>query len=814
MKVTAILLLLFGATITLQKENPCKLPADTGACKGSFPRYYYDWNSKQCRQFTYGGCQGNANNYASLEECKATCPGEEQNDEDPCELPAVRGRCKAYIVVFYYNKESKKCDKFAYGGCEGNGNRFTTQEQCEAKCVGQKKEENPCKLPAETGPCKASLTRYHYAWDLKKCVAFTYGGCKGNSNNFESIAECEEKCGKKEKDENPCELPAETGPRMASFIRFYYDKQSKQCKTFTYGGRQGNANNFESLQECEARCVDQNKKEENPCKLRADPGPCKAVFIRYYYNWDWKECMKFTYGGCEGNANNFESIAQCEATCADKKKKDNPCDLPAEPGPCRASFIRYYYNKQSKKCETFVYGGCEGNENSFETLEDCEARCIEHKKTEKNPCDLPADAGPCKASIPRYYYNKNSKKCDTFVYGGCHGNENNFGSLEECQAKCAEQKKQENPCMLPADSGPCKASFTKYYYDWDLKKCVTFTYGGCQGNANNFESAAECEATCAERKNSDKGPCELPADTGPCDGSLIRFYYNKDAGKCKTFKYGGCLGNQNNFESLQNCEAKCAGQKKTQQSPCELPAETGPCMASFIRFYYNKASKKCETFTYGGCQGNENNFESLQECEAKCAEQKKEENPCKLRADAGPCKAIFVRYYYNWDWKECLKFTYGGCEGNANNFESIAQCEATCADKKKKDNPCDLPAEPGPCMASFIRYYYNKESKKCETFTYGGCEGNENSFETLKDCEARCVKQKKRKREESPCKLPADIGPCKMSIVRYYYNNGSKKCEQFTYGGCHGNENNFESMEKCEATCPGQKRKKKQGKLV
>jgi len=53
---------------------------------------------------------------------------------------------------------------------------------------------------------------------------------------------------------------------------------------------------------------------------------------------------------------------------------------------------------------------------------------------------------------------------------------------------------------------------------------------------------------------------------------------------------------------------------------CYLPKKTGPCKAYFVRYYYNYNTNKCEKFVYGGCQGNENNFESLRECIDECIE--------------------------------------------------------------------------------------------------------------------------------------------------------------------------------------------------
>lgn len=52
-------------------------------------------------------------------------------------------------------------------------------------------------------------------------------------------------------------------------------------------------------------------------------------------------------------------------------------------------------------------------------------------------CDMVPDAGPCKAMIIKYYYDKTDGKCKEFTWGGCEGVVP-FNSMEECQ-QC-EQK--------------------------------------------------------------------------------------------------------------------------------------------------------------------------------------------------------------------------------------------------------------------------------------------------------------------------------------------------------------------------------------
>lgn len=56
------------------------------------------------------------------------------------------------------------------------------------------------------------------------------------------------------------------------------------------------------------------------------------------------------------------------------------------------------------------------------------------------------------------------------------------------------------------------------------------------------------------------------------------------------------------------------------------------------------------------------------------------------------------------------------------------------------------------------------------------------------------------------CQLPQARGPCKAALLRYFYNSTSNACEPFTYGGCQGNDNNFETTEMCFRICqpPGE----------
>ena len=51
------------------------------------------------------------------------------------------------------------------------------------------------------------------------------------------------------------------------------------------------------------------------------------------------------------------------------------CYQPTIVGECRGAFRRWTFDQRTRSCEEFVYGGCNGNENRFNTPEACEEMC-------------------------------------------------------------------------------------------------------------------------------------------------------------------------------------------------------------------------------------------------------------------------------------------------------------------------------------------------------------------------------------------------------------------------------------------------------
>lgn len=52
-----------------------------------------------------------------------------------------------------------------------------------------------------------------------------------------------------------------------------------------------------------------------PCLMDPTEGECQDYILKWYYNMDKRACQQFWYGGCGGNANRFETKEECEVRC-------------------------------------------------------------------------------------------------------------------------------------------------------------------------------------------------------------------------------------------------------------------------------------------------------------------------------------------------------------------------------------------------------------------------------------------------------------------------------------------------------------------
>uniref|UniRef100_A0A672JVU3 Kunitz-type protease inhibitor 1-like n=1 Tax=Sinocyclocheilus grahami TaxID=75366 RepID=A0A672JVU3_SINGR len=168
---------------------------------------------------------------------------------------------------------------------------------------------------------------------------------------------------------------------------------------------------------------------------------------------------------------------------------------------------------------------------------------------------------------------------------------------------------------------------------------------------------------------------------------------------------------------------------------CLVPKKEGPCRGSFPRWHYNAVTEKCEQFNFGGCKPNRNHYLALNECLNACDKVSVFAPPPSgrlgpIRDQREQCDAACGPDHFSCSNKCCIEKDLE-CDGEAQCSDGSDETECS------KLNCVELPLT-GPCRASFTNWYFNPYEQRCNRFNYGGCDGNENRFETEDKCMQSC----------------------------------------------------------------------------
>uniref|UniRef100_A0A670KEG2 BPTI/Kunitz inhibitor domain-containing protein n=1 Tax=Podarcis muralis TaxID=64176 RepID=A0A670KEG2_PODMU len=140
----------------------------------------------------------------------------------------------------------------------------------------------------------------------------------------------------------------------------------------------------------------------------------------------------------------------------------------------------------------------------------------------------PLNYRSCRDSIPRFFFNTETKMCEQFIFGGCEPNANNFLKYASCYQECGRFGKNKEQ----------------------------FIFGGCEPNANNFLKYASCYQECGRFAGIPR-ICKIAKSHGSCRGNYPRYFFNVETLQCEKFIYSGCGGTENNFVSLTDCTHGC-----------------------------------------------------------------------------------------------------------------------------------------------------------------------------------------------------------------------------------------------------------------
>uniref|UniRef100_A0A3B4TR29 Collagen type VI alpha 3 chain n=1 Tax=Seriola dumerili TaxID=41447 RepID=A0A3B4TR29_SERDU len=117
----------------------------------------------------------------------------------------------------------------------------------------------------------------------------------------------------------------------------------------------------------------------------------------------------------------------------------DPCSHDYDPGmPCKDYQAKWFFDRKNGICTQFWYGGCGGNDNRFDTETLCLKHCMRSAFTAVDICQLPKEEGTCAKFVLKWHYDAPSKTCTRFWYGGCGGNQNRFNTHDQCVKACGK----------------------------------------------------------------------------------------------------------------------------------------------------------------------------------------------------------------------------------------------------------------------------------------------------------------------------------------------------------------------------------------
>jgi hypothetical protein len=218
------------------------------------------------------------------------------------------GQCDKYKIYWYFNQLDKQCDRFYYGGCDGNQNRFESKEICEMSCKMSEEEKGAfLKLPKQCvqsidygSNCIASVQKWYFDTETKVCYPFEYTGCgPENANRFNNFEECNQLCiesltkyldlniTKEKSNEN---ASSESSLKITNVNQL--DTQSARGLHIFNIGLHINTfflhikSNFHV------------SKDNDVCDLQISVGNCSEKIMKWFYDSNLKYCRQFEFTGC------------------------------------------------------------------------------------------------------------------------------------------------------------------------------------------------------------------------------------------------------------------------------------------------------------------------------------------------------------------------------------------------------------------------------------------------------------------------------------------------------------------------------------
>lgn len=306
--------------------------------------------------------------------------------------------------VMYFKSSSglteMKISKSARANLEQN-----LLKKCPIK-MQKSKPRNICKYPPPTYPCNPFAKKY--VFNGFRCQVAKEATCYG----FTTFSECSKRCHTKMYDE--CTYQTDNGHTKCSnpkpSTRFWFDGKAKKCSPFKYEGCGGNSNNYETIEECEQSCVATTLKFEvdgtSRYRITLPVGVIKTEkYKKFSVNEltldefdeirnQYPESVDF-YGYVEGTQGDQRVATNSDGTVGndiddeareirDKLPASVVCGQRKKIAPCRAYMLKFYFDARTGDCKVFPYGGCIPNGNNFPSYTECSNFCSRFAVTDES----------------------------------------------------------------------------------------------------------------------------------------------------------------------------------------------------------------------------------------------------------------------------------------------------------------------------------------------------------------------------------------------------------------------------------------------
>uniref|UniRef100_UPI00358DE4C2 papilin-like n=1 Tax=Myxine glutinosa TaxID=7769 RepID=UPI00358DE4C2 len=439
-------------------------------------------------------------------------------------------------------------------------------------------------------------------------------------------------------------------------------------------------------------------------------------------------------------------------------------------------------------------------------------------------CAQPVEVGPCRAALRRWYFDPETGNCSLFVYGGCQGNKNNFGSHEGCHTVCS-----------PSDHA--SSTFNNSMSKFLIVHALGVVLAGLAAtvaalllfmwlrrlDSNRVQRTSIFTVRPQPQPRSDDTASLIPNMVFWCS-SIPAILLSRTLDEVRGAG-GGDKDNGHKFEkqvSLESIPAVCA-----------QPVEVGPCRAALRRWYFDPETGNCSLFVYGGCQGNKNNFGSHEGCHTVCSPSDHASSTLNNSMSkflivhalgvvlAGLAATVAALLLFMWlrrlDSNRVQRtsiFTVRPQPQPRSDdtaslipnmvFSPDYLLMASSHERSDTSFPLSLLCLASP-FHSFVLSALSHNEQRCSSIPAillsrtldevrrvgGGDKDNGHKFE----------KQVSLESIPAVCAQPVEVGPCRAALRRWYFDPETGNCSLFVYGGCQGNKNNFGSHEGCHTVC-------------